>query len=109
MRQQIDVGRDGLHLARREDEHAERIADQPDQDERQRRAVVDPDGQCGSQEFTRKNWEVDADGHHHGRVVAARAEARVVGGQVRAVVERRHVANAFLFRTRFLPSTSSLR
>ena len=43
-RQQIDVGRDGLHLARREDEHAERVADQTDDNERQRRAVVDPDG-----------------------------------------------------------------
>jgi len=56
-RQQIDIGRHSLHLTRREDEHAERVADQSNEDERQRRAEVDPDG------------------HHHGRVVTARAVA----------------------------------
>jgi len=42
-RQQVDVGRHLTHLGRREDEHAERVADQTGSDEQQRRADEDAD------------------------------------------------------------------
>lgn len=72
-RQQIDIGRDALHLARLEDQHAKYVADQTDDDERQRRT------------------EVDSDGHHHSQVLAAGIAARPVDTRaVRTVVIRHH-------------------
>jgi len=66
-----------LHLTRREYEHAKSVADESDDDERQSRSEVDPDG------------------HHHCRVLAARAVTRrVVVREVRAVVVQRHCCSS---------------